>query len=152
MDTFEGEPRRRPVETTRRRGFRSRMSLSRQRPAWASVWTPLMGAAIAASSQVEYDRGLRYFLAWLEEERRGPVRTIPDIDDAFCEYAWHVYETMGGRGRSRLHNAIYAIEHYLPRCKGGLVGAYRSERGWRLWNPPSSHPPIDWQLTCYLAQ
>ena len=111
-----------------------------------------MGAAIAASSQVEYDRGVRYFLAWLEEERRGPLRTIPDIDDALCEYAWHVYETMGGRGRSRLHNAIYGIEHYLPRCKGRLVGAYRSERGWRMWNPPSSHPPINWQLTCCLGQ
>ena len=116
------------------------MSLSRYRPEWASVWTPLMRAAIAASSQVEYDRGVRYFLTWLEFEGRGPLRTIADIDDALCEYAWHVYETVGGRGRSRLHNAIYGIEHYLPRCKGRLVAAYRSERGWRLWHPPSAHP------------
>ena len=85
------------------------MSLSRYRPEWASVWTPLMGAAIAASSQVECVRGIRHFLTWLEFEERGPLRTIADIDHAPCEYAWHVYETMGGRGRSRLHNAIYGI-------------------------------------------
>ena len=57
-----------------------------------------------------------------------------------------------GGGGPRLHNAIYGIEHYLPRCKGRLVAAYRRERGWRLWNPPSAHPPINWQLTTYLAQ
>ena len=99
-------------------------------PPWVSPWTPLMQAAIAASSEVEYRRGIKFFLEWLNEEGKPAIYTAKQMDYALCEYGWYVFENMAGRGRSRLHNAIYGIEHFLPAFKGRMTCARRSEVGW----------------------
>ena len=122
------------------------------KPEWASVWTPLLQAAVQASSEVEYRRGLKFFLDWLREKNYPPIQTAVQMDEALAEYGWHVFEEMGGRGKSRLHNAIYGVEHFLPRFQGLLKLARRSEVGWRFLRPPKSHSPINWALTCMMGQ
>ena len=115
-------------------------------------WTPLLQAAIAESSEAQYKRGVEQFLKWLQDEGHPPLYTVIDIDNALCEYAWWIYCHFAGRGRSRLHNAIYGIEHYLPRTEKQLVLARRSEKGWKKFRPPLSHPPLNWGLTCLIAE
>ena len=78
---------------------------------WEPTWTPLPQAAIAESIEAQYKRGVEQFLTWLRDEKHPPLYTLYDIDIALCEYAWWIYCHFAERGRSRLHNVIYAIEH-----------------------------------------
>ena len=72
---------------------------------WSTVWTPLLQAAVRASSGYQYRLGVKHFLEWVEEERRGPLRSIRELDEALVEYGWWVYENWGGRGKWRLNMA-----------------------------------------------
>jgi len=94
-----------------------------------SIWTPLLQASIEQSSEVEYARGVRFFLTWLNEEYQAPVYDAWDLDMALCEYGWWVFETMGGRGKNRLNNAVFGCEYHLPIFHKQLVMARRSLKG-----------------------
>ena len=47
----------------------------------------------------------KYFLEYLSEEFRHPLRDAWEMDAALCEYGWYVFELMGGRGKSRVDQA-----------------------------------------------
>ena len=120
-------------------------------PEWVSTWTPLLQAAITQGSHDQYRRGVEQFLRWCEEEYPVKLYSIRDLDNCLAEYGWHVYETYGGRGKQRLINAVYGIEHFLPATRPELVLGRRSITGWQKLRPPVSHPPIPWHLTTLIA-
>ena len=132
-------------------GFSSKLAYVHQRVPWESCWTPLLQASIQESSEVEYRRGVTFFLKWLREEYCAPVIHAWDLDVALCEYGWWVFESMGGRGRNRLNNAVFGCEYFLPVFSKQLVMARRSLKGWTLLRPPMAHPPINWGLSCLVA-
>ena len=73
------------------------MALSK--PEWASIWTPLLQAAVRAGTDYNYRLGVKHFLEWVEAEGIGRrLHTAADVDEALCEYAWWVYENWGVGG------------------------------------------------------
>ena len=108
------------------------MALSK--PEWASIWTPLLQAAVRAGTDYNYRLGVKHFLEWVEAEGIGRrLHTAADVDEALCEYAWWVYENWGGRGKWRLNMALFGVEHYLPALQKKLQLA----RSCLLYTSPS---------------
>ena len=120
-------------------------------PEWVSTWTPLLQAAIKQSSHDQYRRGVEQFLKRCEEECPVRLYSIRDLDNCLAEYGWHVYETLGGKGKQRLINAVFGIEHFLPATRKSLVLGRRSITGWQKPRPPVAHPTIPWHLVAFIA-
>ena len=60
---------------------------------WGSTWTPLLQSSVAESSEINYRRGVRYFLEWLDAEYPAfAITTAAQMDDALAEYGWEVFE------------------------------------------------------------
>ena len=45
------------------------MALSK--PDWASVWTPLLAAAVRGNTEYQYRLGVKHFLEWVDSEGAG---------------------------------------------------------------------------------
>ena len=126
--------------------------MTQSRPEWASVWTPLLQAAVRSGTDYNYRLGVKHFLNWLGGEGGAcPMNTAMDVDIALCEYAWWVYENWGGHGKWRLNMALFGVEHYLPALQKKLQLGRRSLTGWNNLRPPIAHPPLNWALTCLIA-
>ena len=108
------------------------------------MWTPLLAAAVGAGSEYNYRQGVKHFLEWVDSERRGPITSAMEMDEALAEYGWWGYENWGGRGKWRLNMATFGVEHYMPELEKKLRLARPSLKGWTNLRPPVSHPPLNY--------
>ena len=110
--------------------------MSNSKPEWASVWTPLLQAAVKGGTEYNYRLGAKHFLERVHKEkgRKVPLGTAREIDEALCEYAWWVDGNWAGRGKWRLSMALCG----RSSCgwRGGLwPGGTISGRPWRILLP-----------------
>lgn len=110
----------------------------------------LLGAKVKDSTRERYHKAAKDFYDWCTTNKLE-ADDNEDLDWLFMHYMHDVYEVNGGKGRTRIAQAMAGLQLFVPQLKGHLRLSAQSLLGWRKRHPGRRHPPLTWRLTLAIA-
>lgn len=100
------------------------------------------------STRKKYAAAVLQFLDWCDSSG-DTAETYDDLDDLLFDYLHHLY--VSGQGQNLGISTLYGLIMYEPRVRDHLVSSRLALRGWAKHCPPTSYPPLTWELTVLLC-
>lgn len=101
-----------------------------------------------AKTQRKYAAAVSQFAVWCDEHGET-ASTYDDLDDILFDYMHYLYTA--GLGRGLATATLYGIVMYEPRARDHLMSSRLALRGWAKRHPPTSYPPLTWELTVLIS-
>jgi hypothetical protein len=104
---------------------------------------------IAEKTRVRYSVRVRAFLK--KRRRRGAplCRTVAEMDQALVEEVEDMW--WNGDPKGWAADLLSGVQHFQPRCRKGLHGAWRLYGAWNRLERPDRAPPMDARLVQAVA-
>jgi len=125
--------------------------MSRQDAKQPQRW-PLLEAGFAPATIAKYKPAVHRFIDWCIRTGQDPS-TTDELDELLADYFQQIHDDNNGSGKSIASATLHGIHMYLPRLKAASALPIASAicKRWHKSKPPTSHPPLTWELTVVIA-
>ena len=90
---------------------------------------PLRSLVVTTATLNKYEKSMRAFFQWMEEEEEELPTEVPALDISLCRFIENLWQE--GESRSVASNVLAGFQNALPHLRRRLNGAWRLTSAWQ---------------------